>query len=185
MAAVRQLVRQNPERAETLVDDVIQKNEATVSEVRRLVYGLRPPALDQLGLVEAVRDLALQSGEEVGGLAVRVEGPEEGLPRLPAAVEVNAYRIAMEALTNAARHARARRCLIQFSCETLQDGAGEATLLVKIEDDGAGMPEEFRAGVGLRSMRERAEELGGRLVIQTEKPMGTTIRAWLPLIEAR
>lgn len=188
MAAVRQLVRQNPERAETLVDDVIQRNETTVSEVRRLVYGLRPPALDQLGLVEAVRDLARQDNQEgggAGGLSIQVEGPDEGLPGLPAAVEVNAYRIALEALTNTARHARANRCLIQFQCENLQDGEGKAALLVTIEDDGAGMPAQYHAGVGLRSMRERAEELGGRLLIQSGNPKGTTIQAWLPLIEAR
>ena len=112
--------------------------------MRRLVYGLRPPALDQVGLVEAVRDLVRQGGEDdqrAGVLVVRVEGPEEGLPDLPAAVEVNAYRIALEALTNVARHALAHRCLIQFSCETLQDGQARPKLLVKIEDDGVGMPE--------------------------------------------
>lgn len=188
MAAVRQLVRQNPERAETMVDDVIRQNETTVSEVRRLVYGLRPPALDELGLVEAVRDLLRRGGQDdltASGLSVKVASPDEDLPRLPAAVEVNAYRIAMEALTNVARHAQARNCEIQFKYEPSQAEGGKSSLMVQIRDDGVGMPGTYRAGVGLRSMRERAEELGGRLVIEATAPRGTQIRAWLPLIETR
>jgi two-component system NarL family sensor kinase len=188
MAAVRQLVRQNPERAETMVDDVIHQNESTVSEVRRLVYGLRPPALDQLGLVEAVRDLIRRGGQDdlaASGLKIQVDGPEEGLPELPAAVEVNAYRIALEALTNVTRHASAQRCEILFRCEPPEGVEKKSALLVQIYDDGVGFLPAYRAGVGLRSMHERAEELGGRLEIQPANPSGTLIRAWLPLIEVR
>ena len=186
MAAVRQLVRQNPGRAETMIDDVIHQNESTVSEIRRLVYGLRPPALDELGLIEAVRDLVRRGGQDdltASGLRIQVEGPEGGLPWLPAAVEVNAYRIALEALTNVARHASAQRCVIQFRCETPINEDKERMLLVEISDDGTGIPEAYRAGVGLRSMRERAEELGGQFGVQTARPHGTLIRAWLPLID--
>jgi len=188
MAAVRQLVRQNPERAESIVDDVIKQNETTVSEVRRLVYRLRPPALDQMGLVEAVRDLVLRGGQDdltASGLKIQVDGPTEGLPELPAAVEVNAYRIALEALTNVSRHAQAQSCEIKFRCEPPEGAEDKATLLVQIRDDGVGFPQTYRAGVGVRSMRERAEELGGRLEIQPGSLTGTCIRAWLPLIEAR
>nr|HMN62969.1 sensor histidine kinase [Anaerolinea sp.] len=187
MAAARQLVRQNPERAESLVDDVIHQNETTVAEVRRLVYGLRPPALDELGLVEAVRDLVRRGGQEdmaSSGMQFEVSGPPEGLPKLPAAVEVNAYRIAMEGLTNAARHAKAGRCLVRFDCEPVE-GNGQVVLRVQVSDDGAGIPESYRAGVGIRSMRERAEEIGGRLEIHTIEPHGTRIDAWLPLIETQ
>lgn len=188
MAAVRQLVRQNPERAEMMIDDVIHQNEATVSEVRRLVYGLRPPALDELGLVEAVRDLVRRGGQDgltTSGLRIQVEGPEGGLPNLPAAVEVNAYRIALEALTNVARHASAQQCVIQFRYETLINRDKKQMLLVEICDNGVGIPETYRAGVGLRSMRERAEELGGQMEVYPISPSGTMIRAWLPLIELR
>lgn len=182
MAAVRQLVRQNPERAEALVDDIIQKNESTVSEVRRLVYGLRPPALDELGLVEAVRDLIHRG--ETNGHSITVEGPEEGLPKLPAAVEANAYRIALEGLTNATRHAQAQHCTIHFALEDQpHDGKSQPALLVQISDDGCGMPAQYRAGVGMRSMRERAEELGGQLSITSVSPHGTQVSAWLPLME--
>lgn len=182
MAAVRQLVRQNPERAESMVDDVIQQNENTVSEVRRLVYGLRPPVLDELGLVEAVRDLILRSRS--GSELITVEGPEQGLPDLPAAVEVNAYRIALEGITNAVRHAQAQQCIIRFSVEQQQNNREtRSALMVQILDNGVGMPEQYRAGVGIRSMRERAEELGGQLSIAPASPHGTRVTAWLPLVE--
>lgn len=181
MAAVRNLLRQNPEQAESMVDDIIQQNENTVSEVRRLVYGLRPPALDELGLVEAVRDLVHRSQQD--GQSITVEGPAEGLPALPAAVEANAYRIALEGLTNAARHAQAQHCTVSFSCEVQPDAYAKPMLRVQIIDDGAGMPENYRAGVGIRSMRERAEELGGWLSIQAANPQGTWVSAWLPLVE--
>ncbi len=181
MAAVRQLLRQNPGRAETMVDDIIQQNENTVSEVRRLVYGLRPPALDELGLVEAVRDLVRRS--QPGSQSITVEGPEGGLPKMPAAVEANAYRIALEGLTNAARHAQAQHCTIRFVCQEIKDSGPCSALLVQISDDGVGMPEQYRAGVGIRSMRERAEELGGQLSISPVSPHGTLISAWLPLVE--
>jgi len=185
MAAVRQLVRQNPERAETLVDDVIRQNENTISEVRRLVYGLRPPALDEFGLVEAVRDLVRGSALESTGeehIDITVTGPEEGFTDLPAAVEVNAYRIALEALTNVVHHAHARHCSIQFFRQIRSSAAEEGpVLVVEIHDDGAGMPAEYQAGVGIRSMRERAEELGGDLTIHSDRPGGTRINAWLPL----
>jgi signal transduction histidine kinase len=182
MAAVRQLVRQNLEQAEVMVDDIIQQNENTVSEVRRLVYGLRPPALDELGLVEAVRDLIRRS--EPGGQSITVVGPEEVLPKLPAAVEANAYRIALEGLTNAARHAQAQHCTIRFACEEQQhNGVARPALVVQISDDGVGMPAQYRAGVGMRSMRERAEELGGHLTIASTDPHGTQVTAWLPLVE--
>lgn len=189
LGAARELVRNNQQRAESLIDDVIQQNEGTVSEVRRLVYGLRPPALDELGLVEAVRELVQRTGKDElnsTGLMVEVLGPQDDLPALPAAVEANAYRIALEALTNAARHSHARRCVIQFSCEAQIPGAGQQRALrIQISDDGVGLPETYRSGVGLRSMRERAEELGGQLTIAQESTHGMQVTARLPFIEGR
>jgi signal transduction histidine kinase len=189
MAAVRQLVRQNPDRAEVLVDDMIQQNENTVTEVRRLVYGLRPPALDVLGLVDAVRDLVLQTEQtdrSASSIKIQVLGPPDGLPVLPAAVEVNAYRIALEALTNAVRHSEGQNCRILFHMEEKgQSTSSELGLLVQVSDDGAGIPAAYRAGVGMRSMRERAEELGGTLLVESVLPHGSRISAWLPLIGGR
>jgi signal transduction histidine kinase len=187
MAAVRQLVRQSPERAEMMVEEVIARNENTIAEVRRLVYGLRPPALDVLGLVEAVRDLTRSEAQvelSASQMMIEVVGPQEGLPVLPAAVEVNAYRITLEALTNAVRHSQARKCTIHFHCEkNVQNSRDEWALLVQIRDDGTGIPYPYQAGVGLRSMRERAEELGGTLEITPVHPHGTLVNARLPFAD--
>jgi signal transduction histidine kinase len=171
LAAARQVIRTKPATAETLVDEVIQQSQQTVVDVRRLVHGLRPPALDQLGLVEAIRDL---SRNQSGGPALEVLTPKDGLPRLPAAAEVNAYRIILEAWNNAVRHARASRCIVGFGIE--QD-----VLVISIQDDGLGMPKEYRAGLGLRSMRARAREIGGELEVESVQPHGTCISARLPL----
>ena len=171
LAAARQVIRTRPEKAESLVDDVLQQSQQTVADIRRLVHGLRPPALDQLGLVEAIRDLARSHG---GGPALEIFTPPEGLPRLPAAVEVSAYRIILEAWNNVFKHARAGRCIVVFQAE-------QEMLVVSIQDDGIGMPKEYRSGVGLRSMRARAQEIGGRLDVESVRPHGTCITARLPL----
>jgi signal transduction histidine kinase len=171
LAAARQMIRGKPERAEAVLDDVIQQSQQTVTDVRRLVHGLRPPALDQLGLVEAIRDLARNQST---GLAMEVSIPADGLPKLPAAVEVSAYRIVLEAWNNASKHAQA-------NCFTVQFQVKQDMLVITIEDDGVGMPKEFRAGVGLRSMRARAQEIGGKLRVEPAQPRGTSIIAKLPL----
>jgi two-component system NarL family sensor kinase len=108
-------------------------------------------------------------------LAFSLEAPDDLLP-LPAAVEVAAYRIVQESLTNVARHARARTCRVRFSV----DRAG-GVLELEVTDDGVGMPEGHRAGVGLSSMRERAEELGGTLAVEPGPEGGTRVLARLPM----
>jgi signal transduction histidine kinase len=141
-----------------------------LTDIRRLVYDLRPPALDELGLVEAVREAAAQYGENE--LSISVRAPER-LPLLPAAVEVAAYRIVQEALTNVVRHARAGACLVRLSLSDV--------LELEITDDGVGLPADRRAGVGLSSMRERAAELGGTCVIESTPSGGARVLARLPL----
>jgi signal transduction histidine kinase len=149
------------------------RHDATVAagNLRRLAYDLRPPALDELGLVGALRERAAQVGPD-GPLTV-VDAPT-GLPRLPAAAEVAAFRIAVEAMANATRHSGARSCTVQLGC-----GDGELRLVVT--DDGKGWPEMFRAGVGISAMRERAYELRGGCTIGPGATGGTVVRAWLPL----
>jgi len=94
---------------------------------------------------------------------------------LPAAVEVAGYRIAMKAMTNTARHARARHCRLRLS--PLHDG-----LQIEITDDGVGLPSACREGIGLGAMRERAAELGGSCVIDGRDGGGTCLVAQLPLV---
>jgi signal transduction histidine kinase len=174
LEAASNVVRRAPDRAEALLGDAAHLVHGTVGEVRRLVQDLRPPALDDLGLLEALRAYARQL--DGAGLRVDVSGPEP-LPALPAAVEVAAYRIAQEALTNVVRHASAHRCRVSLLVG--------AALELEVRDDGRGIRTEQRPrhGLGLRSMRERAAELGGTVTVDAPATGGTRVRARLPLDE--
>lgn len=154
---------------EALRDEV----RATVGEVRRLVYDLRPPALDDVGLVEAIEQAAAAYGRGEGAPVILVQA-EEGLPRFAAAVEVAALRIAQEALGNVVRHAGARQCEVQLRV----NGGFE----LEVSDDGRGIePRVMGGGVGIASMRSRAEELGGTLALHSAPGSGTVVRACFPV----
>jgi signal transduction histidine kinase len=111
---------------------------------------------------------------------LEIHEPTEGLPVLPAAVEVAAYRIAIEALTNISRHSHARQSAVSFNLISIN---GSETLLVEITDDGIGLPENPQLHLGMTTMRERAEEIGGRLQIESPPDGGTRVCAHLPLVE--
>jgi two-component system, NarL family, sensor kinase len=170
------LLRSDPDAAGHLLDQARTEIQSAVADVRRLVYELRPPALDELGLVGALREqagrLSTAGGRVANGPRIEIDAAGE-LDALPAAVEVAAYRIALEGMTNVARHAQATSCTIEIAL----DGA----LALSIIDDGAGLPEGCRAGVGMASMHERAEELGGTCEIAGTGDGGTRVRARLPL----
>ncbi len=178
--AIRTLMRLDLDAAEAESLDLQAEIRSAITDIRRLVYALRPPTLDELGLVGAIRQYAAQYDlprtphESDGCLRVAVEAPEQ-LPALPAAVEVAAYRIVQEALTNVARHAQARSCSVRLSLPDDRD------LQVEVNDDGVGLPKEPRAGVGLLSMRERAEEVGGTCVVEPAPGRGTRVLVKLPL----
>jgi signal transduction histidine kinase len=145
---------------------------STVLDVRRIVEGLRPPALDELGLAEALAQLGRRLEVPDGpGVEVCVEVGE----RLPAGVEVAAYRIAGEGVTNAVHHAGARHVAVSVR-------ATDRRVVVEVRDDGAGAATEREGGVGLVSMRERAEEIGGSLRVDSPAGGGTTVHAELPLV---
>jgi len=161
--------RRSPATSE--VDTLREEFRGTVLEVRRVVEGLRPPALDELGLAGALTQLTQRL---TTGTAVTVDLRVAELTSLPAAMEVAVYRIVSEALTNTVRHAHATTCLI-----AIENTAGP--LRVTVRDDGQGFDttSSTKAGHGLDTMRERAEELRGRLRIMTGN--GTTVLAELPL----
>ncbi|HEU4490839.1 MAG TPA: histidine kinase [Jiangellales bacterium] len=167
--AARRLVRTDPTGASDVLTSVREGTQELVSDVRRLAYDLRPPALDDLGLAGALR----QHAGTVDGPPVTVSAAAD-LGALPAAVETAAYRIAVEAVANTVRHADARTCFVEL---TRLDGA----LQVTVTDDGSGPPSDVRAGVGLTAMRERAAELGGTLRVAGGAEGGTTVVATLPL----
>jgi signal transduction histidine kinase len=182
LETARNLLGQDP-RADALLGDLAERAQAAVGDIRRLVYALRPPALDERGLVGALRQAAAGFETQApGALRVTLDVPDP-LPALPAAVEVAAYRIAQEALTNVVRHAGAGACALRLAVDP-----ATATLRLTIEDDGVGLPagrpgcpEGRPAGVGLASMRERAEELGGGLAVEPRPGGGTRVAAVLPL----
>jgi signal transduction histidine kinase len=168
----RNLVSRDPSAAETLLVDLRSQSQAAIGDIRRLVFDLRPPALDELGLIGAIQEYIRQiSGRD--GLQIRLDSPKD-LPPLPAAVEVAAYRIALEALANFVRHSQGSNCRVSLSSTNRQ-------LQVEICDDGLGIPPEIEPGVGLTSMRERAAELGGTCVIEALPQRGTRVLAQIPL----
>jgi signal transduction histidine kinase len=181
------LIEYDPVAAREMVKDLTAAIRASVADIRRLVYDLRPPTLDELGLVAAIRERAARYDGSVGvtgePLHVSVEAPDR-LGPLSAAVEVAAYRMIQEALMNVVRHAQAREAHITVTCEG--EEMHSAMLVVAVVDDGVGLPAfgedgAHRRGVGLRSMQERAAELGGRCVIERKETGGTRVQAWLPV----
>jgi signal transduction histidine kinase len=174
--AALDLLEADPAQAVHYLREVKAQSQTTVADIRRLVYELRPPALDELGLVGALR-AHVQSLSSRNGLRVTVDAPET-LPPLSAAVEVAAYRIALEALTNVVKHARARECSIQL---TIVAWRNKNFLTLEVLDDGLGLAPGASPGVGLASMRERAEELGGICVINNNQPGGLKVLAQLPI----
>jgi two-component system, NarL family, sensor kinase len=153
-------VDSDPEKSKQLLKDLKGQVKETVAEIRRFVYALRPPVLDEFGLVSAIREHTAQySGPNGMQIIFNITEP---LPSLPAAVEVAAYRIVLEAFTNSVRHAKATTCRIQIKIESHH-------LLLEVADNGNGLPKGNRAGVGFTSMRERAEELGGGCVIENNQ----------------
>lgn len=166
----RAAAKRDPAVADALLGEMKTLVRSTVADIRRLAYDLRPPALDQYGLVAALRQQAEAAPENC---AVSVDAPAD-LPALPAAIEAAAYRISAEALANATRHGRARSCRIVLAL-------AEDALLLEIRDDGIGVPAGYQAGVGITAMRERAEELGGELLVEPGEGGGTRVQARLPL----
>lgn len=169
-----------------LLHDLDRALQDAITDIRRLVQGLRPPALDDLGLVPALReqahDLSVRSRRADGAaLAIEVVADPQ-LPTMGAAVEVAAFRIAVEGMTNVLRHAAASRCTVHLSAEHSDGGERASDLLqVRVEDDGTGIEPGGRTGVGFESMRNRAEELGGELRVTRRPGGGTVLAALLPL----
>jgi two-component system NarL family sensor kinase len=167
----RDLVSQDAAAATQILDRLVPRLNGAVADVRSLVHELRPPTVDELGLAGAVRELAAR----FTGPGRSVEADIGDFGTLPAAVDLAAYRIASEGLANAVRHASAPDIRVSLR----RDGPW---LRVEVTDDGAGIDPLASPGVGLASMRSRAEELGGRFVVGAgPDASGTTITALLPL----
>ena len=172
IGATRALLAAGKDRgaADALVD-IEQRLADCAADVRRLLGALRSPLLDSLGFVGALRYQAERLGA-AGRLAITVTSPPD-LPGLPAAVEEAGLAIVSEAMTNVARHANAQHCQVSI---TLND-----SLEVLVVDDGCGLPPEAPRGIGVRSMRRRATDLGGSCHIGPHPAGGTQVHVSLPL----
>lgn len=171
LEAARNLLKTDPDSVDALLVEIKKSSQAAIGDIRRLVYDLRPPALDELGLVEALREHVATIRSPTGP-HLTLEAPEP-LPAVPAAVELAAYRIVLEALTNVVRHADARTCTVRFAVDD--------SLYVEVCDDGVGLPGTLHPGVGLTSIRTRTEELGGTCVIEPAPGSGTRVHVRIPL----
>jgi signal transduction histidine kinase len=173
LEAVRNLTGSDLQRADELLVSATEQVQTMIGDVRRLIYGLRPPTLDQLGLAASLRGLATQ--ESSPGTSVTIDAPNT-MPPLPAAVEVAAYWIAQEALTNVKRHAHAQVCSVRVDLEPTM-------LRLEIADNGAGLS-NGSIGIGLQTMKERAAEVGGTCEIGDRSGGGTLVVASLPRLPA-
>ena len=168
----RDQVTTNPEAAVASLTRLKEQAQGVLADIRGLARELRPPALDELGLVGALQQRAAElSADPATPTAVTVE-VDGTLPPLPAAVEVAAYRIATEAMLNAIHHGAATMCQVRLTL------AGP--LIVEVDDDGTGLSADGRTGVGIHAMHERATELGGTLEIGPRDGGGTRVLATLP-----
>ena len=168
LKAVQRLLPDRPGAASDIVVDLLADARTTAADIRRLVYDLRPPRLDELGLVGALRHQ--WTVPTAPALAIDVD---PALPELPAAVEVAIYRIATEALQNVVKHASAT------TARVVLERIGSRVRL-SVSDDGRGLPTPLIAGVGLTAMRERADELGGTVDVARTRDW-TTVVVELPM----
>ncbi len=178
LEAAHDLIDHDPGRASTLVAQLTEQTRGEIEGIRRLVAGLRPPALDQFGLVSSLRQRAeehnVAARDSKDGMEWSLHAADD-LEPLPAAVEVAAYRIVDEAVNNALRHSGAHRCEVWLR---RSDGA----LHIEVTDNGVGMPDAPDPGVGIESMRDRAEELGGTFDLDSDD-RGSRVVVRLPLLQ--
>jgi signal transduction histidine kinase len=173
----RKRIRDSPAEVERRLGHMQTVLVRSLAELRRYIYDLRPVSLNTLGLVGAISQRATEIGE-ARGLSVRLYSEGRERP-LPPGVEASLYRVAQEAVSNVAKHAKAHRAVI-----VIEYGTSDVRLIV--EDDGRGfnVPDALARGahdecIGLRSMRERVESQGGRIAV-TSGNRGTTVEAIVP-----
>jgi len=168
LGAIRKLMVVNPGEAEIIIQELGRDLKQATQDIRDLVYHLRPPMLDELGLIGAIQNLGLLDDH----LQLELDVPDP-MPPLSAATEVALFRIVSEAVHNVAKHADATVCMIRITLDP-------EVLSLTVTDNGQGVPAGYSNGIGLQSMRERASELGGAFSIQSVDPSGTCVEVRLP-----
>ncbi|WP_223594538.1 GAF domain-containing sensor histidine kinase [Neobacillus bataviensis] len=180
VAAAEQYVKKNPDKTLELLGDLRNVIRTTVTEIRTMVHDLRPPTLDEFGLIGSIQARIDEMKKSSVPLMVSFSVPDQ-MPLLPAAVEVAAYRIITEALVNVVKHARAARCSVLIRVISEKD------LEIAVIDDGIGLPSHIKpsgsGGIGLKSIWERTSELGGHCSIEKIDTGGTRVKALLPFLQ--
>jgi two-component system sensor histidine kinase UhpB len=170
---IERAAAQGPESERVRMAELAAELQSTLDEIRRISRELRPEALDDLGLINALIALSRRAGRQ-GDLQIERQLADD-LPPLSAELELVIYRVAQEALTNVLRHAEASHCLVELQS---QDGRVE----LKVSDDGRGMPSRIEGeSIGIEGMRERALLAGGSLAIEARADAGTTVRLTVPV----
>jgi PAS domain S-box-containing protein len=168
----RKLVDQNPQLVADPLDYILSLADAGLAEMRALIFELRPESLETEGLVAALEKqaAALRARNEIEVTTTLCDEPEATLE-----VKEAAYRIAQEAMHNTVKHARANSVGLEMVCDP-------DSLTLEVSDDGRGFDAkgEFPGHLGLRSMRERAQRVGGTLRVETSPGGGTRVRARIP-----
>lgn len=173
-AAQRLLVAGETAQAASSLRILQETAQEALDEMRLLIFELRPPMLEQVGLVAALQ-ARLQAVE--GRASLQTQLLAEGIGPLPPAIEQAVYRIAQEALNNALRHAHAQHIVVQLWQEP-------ARLCLEISDDGLGFETERtrrQAGMGLRGIEERVAQLQGSMTLQSAPGAGTRLRVEVAL----
>ena len=154
------------------VTEVAEQVSDAIREVRRIVDGLQPSILEDLGLVPAIQ-IMIADVRRTSGIDFTVDAPSD-LPQIPSVIATTAYRAVAEGIANVARHSRATVCRVHIALR-------EGCLDVTVEDDGCGFDTTIQGGMGLRSIRARALDVGGTAKVESRAGRGTTIAARLPL----
>lgn len=161
----------DPVRSACLLREVRAGVAALLADLRRVIDGLGPSMLADLGLPDALGAVARRSSTDALPMVLDIA---DDLPDLSPAIEQAAFWIVSEAVHNVIRHSRATQCRVSITC-------GPARLRVVVEDNGVGLPDRPRDGVGLDSIRLRADEVGGHASINARRPSGTIVVANFPL----
>lgn len=172
----RALSTDNKIKKNGLTKRVLEAGRKAHARLREISSDLRPPVLDDLGLRAAIRTYLVEFAQQTGiGMDIDVSCYLDGIPEI---VATSVYRILQEALTNVAKHARARRVSIAVRSST-------TTIDLEVQDDGIGFDKETASsshGWGLSGMTERAELLGGSLFLESVKGQGTTVLVQIPIV---
>ncbi len=173
LSSVKILLHHDVDAAETILNETLQLNKQTQQDLAELIHALRPVALEEHGLPQAMHRYAAEWSTRSG---VSTELFTQNEQPLPLTSEYALYRIVQEALANVAKHAQAKQVTIQLNWQAKQ-------IILKIQDDGVGfdVSSQHKKGYGLRSMNERLAELGGQVTIESMVGEGTTVIATLPI----